>query len=132
MHEHLQMLSKEVLDLTKGGVHVSLDALGSKITCHNSIENLRKRGKHIQVGLMLGNQSNPEVSMTKVIANELEIKGSHGLQAYKYQDMIAMIEKGLLNPEKLIGEKLNLSQGIEALINMDNFKGIGIKIINEF
>jgi len=123
---------EEVLELTKGGVHVSLDALGSKITCHNSIENLRKRGKHIQVGLMLGNQSNPEVSMAKVIANELEIKGSHGLQAYKYQDMIAMIEKGLLNPEKLIGDKLNLSQGIEALINMNNFKGIGIKIINEF
>jgi hypothetical protein len=54
------------------------------------------------------------------------------LQAYKYQDMIATIEKGLLNPKKLIGDKLNLSQGIEALINTDNFKGIGIKIINEF
>lgn len=70
--------------------------------------------------------------MAREIANELEIKGSHGLQAYKYQDMIATIEKGLLNLKKLIGDKLNLSQGIEPLINMDNLKGIGVKIINEF
>jgi len=29
--------------------------------------------------------------MGKVMANELGIKGSHDLQAYKYQDMITMI-----------------------------------------
>jgi len=43
-----------VLEITQGGAHVSIDALGSPTTCFNSIANLRKRGKHVQVGLMVG------------------------------------------------------------------------------
>lgn len=50
---------ESVLSITKGGAHVSIDALGSPVTCFNSIANLRKRGKHIQVGLMLADQSRP-------------------------------------------------------------------------
>ena len=36
---------ESVVDLTKGGAHLSLDALGSPTTCFNSIANLRKRGE---------------------------------------------------------------------------------------
>ncbi len=56
-----------ILELSKGGVHVSIDALGSKLTCYNSISCLRKRGKHIQVGLLAGSESNPSVPMHLVI-----------------------------------------------------------------
>jgi len=42
-----------IREITRGGVHVSIDALGHDDTCYNSITNLRKRGKHIQVGLIL-------------------------------------------------------------------------------
>lgn len=84
---------ESVLSITKGGAHVSIDALGSPVTCFNSIANLRKRGKHIQVGLMLADQSRPSVPMDKVIANELEIIGSHGIQAYKYSELLEMIDR---------------------------------------
>lgn len=43
-----------VVDATGGGAHVSMDALGNKVTCFNSIESLRKRGRHLQVGLTVG------------------------------------------------------------------------------
>lgn len=36
-----------VREITGGGAHVSVDALGHAETCFNSIDNLRKRGKHI-------------------------------------------------------------------------------------
>ena len=42
-----------VRDITGGGAHVSLDALGSLGTCFDSVACLRKRGKHIQVGLIV-------------------------------------------------------------------------------
>lgn len=121
-----------VMDITKGGAHVSLDALGHTATCFNSISNLRKRGRHVQVGLMLAENSTPNIPMDKVIANELEILGSHGMQAHRYDAMIAMIKTGLLKPEQLIGKRVTLEQSIDELVNMDSFQGAGVTVITEF
>ncbi|MCB6185060.1 zinc-dependent alcohol dehydrogenase family protein [Leeia sp. TBRC 13508] len=121
-----------VQQLSKGGVHVSLDALGHPTTCFNSISNLRKRGKHVQVGLMLGDHTMPAVPMSKVIANELEILGSHGMQAHRYDAMFAMIHSGKLQPEKLIGRTINLEESIPVLMNMDKFEVPGVTVITEF
>ncbi|WP_016915512.1 zinc-dependent alcohol dehydrogenase family protein [Vreelandella stevensii] len=121
-----------VVEITQGGAHVSLDALGHPTTCFNSISNLRKRGKHVQVGLMLADHSTPAVPMSKVIANELEILGSHGMQAHRYGAMLAMIQSGKLAPEKLIGRRITLEESVQALINMDKFEGAGITVVTKF
>ena len=122
----------DVLEITQGGVHVSIDALGSPTTCFNSIANLRKRGKHIQVGLMVGGEEHSAIPMDKVIANELEILGSHGMQAFRYPEMLEMIRSGKLAPDKLVGKTINLEDSLEELTNMNNFKGMGVTVINEF
>jgi alcohol dehydrogenase len=98
----------------------------------NSIANLRKRGRHVQVGLMLAEQSHPAVPMDKVIANELEIMGSHGIQAHKYPALPEMIRTKKLLPGKLIGKTINLEESLETLVNMDRFNDIGVTVINEF
>jgi alcohol dehydrogenase len=121
-----------VREITGGGAHVSLDALGSLSTCFNSIANLRKRGKHIQVGLMLGGQNHPPVPMDKVIANELEILGSHGIQAYRYPALIDMIESGKLHPELLVQKKVSLEESLDLLMNMDSFNSTGVTVITRF
>ena len=123
---------ENVLEITQGGAHLSIDALGSPATCFNSIANLRKRGKHIQVGLMVGNHQHPAIPMDKVIANELEILGSHGMQAFRYAEMLSLIRSGRLSPEKLIGKTINLEESLEELVNTDNLKGTGVTVINEF
>jgi alcohol dehydrogenase len=121
-----------VMEITQGGAHVSLDALGHPTTCFNSISNLRRRGKHIQVGLMLAENSTPAIPMSKVIAHELEILGSHGMQAHRYGAMLDMVRTGKLAPEKLVGKKINLQQSIDALMNMDKFEVAGVTVITEF
>jgi len=123
---------EQVKSLTDGGAHVSMDALGSQITCFNSISNLRKRGKHIQVGLMTGDHQHPKVPMDKVLANELEIIGSHGMQAFKYTEMLEMIKNGKLNPSKLVEKTINLEEAKIALPNMNYFENNGIVVINSF
>jgi len=125
-------VAEAVIEITKGGAHVSLDALGHPTTCFNSISNLRKRGKHIQVGLLLAEQSTPAIPMSKVIAHELEILGSHGIQAHRYDALFTMIETGKLAPEKLIGRTITLEQSIDALINMDKFEVAGVTVVTEF
>jgi alcohol dehydrogenase len=123
---------KAIMVITSGGAHVSIDALGSPTTCFNSIANLRRRGRHIQVGLMLGDHNHPAVPMDKVIAKELEIYGSHGMQAYKYPALLAMIQAGKLSPQKLVGKRISLGESLGELVNMDNFAAIGVTVIDKF
>jgi alcohol dehydrogenase len=121
-----------VIELTRGGAHVSLDALGHPTTCFNSIRNLRKRGKHIQVGLMLAEHATPAVPMAKVIADELEILGSHGMQAHRYDAMLAMVLSGKLSPNLLVGKEISLEESIEALMQMDSFQAVGATVVTRF
>lgn len=123
---------QEVIELSQGGVHVSIDAIGHPDVAFNSISNLRKQGKHIQVGLMTENSGNSHIPMAKVIANELEVIGSHGMQAHKYPELFKLIENGQLQPEKLIDRLISLDEAVDELMNMDKYPGQGIKIINNF
>jgi len=123
---------QNIIDITEGGAHVSVDALGSSVTCFNSIANLRKRGKHIQIGLMLADHRHPAVPMDKIIANELEIFGSHGMQAHKYPALLSMIRAGKLFPEKLIRKTISIEESLDDLVNMDSFSGTGITVIDKF
>ncbi|QOH69583.1 zinc-dependent alcohol dehydrogenase family protein [Pseudomonas juntendi] len=125
-------VTEAVMEITRGGAHVSLDALGHPATCFNSINNLRRRGRHVQVGLMLADHAQPAIPMSKVIAHELEIYGSHGMQAHRYDAMMEMIGSGKLAPEKLVGKTINLAQSIDALMNMDRFDTAGVTVITEF
>ena len=121
-----------VKEITRGGAHVSLDALGHPTTCFNSISNLRRRGKHVQVGLMLGEHATPAVPMSKVIAHELEILGSHGMQAHRYDAMLDMVHAGTLAPNRLIGKEISLGRSIDALMNMNRFEGAGVTVVTDF
>ena len=123
---------ENVRHLTGGGAHVSIDALGSVETCFNSIACLRKRGRHIQVGLMVADQRHPSIPMDQVLANELEILGSHGIQAHRYPALFEMIRTGKLQPEKLVGKTISLEESLIDLVDMNSFSGTGVTVINHF
>ena len=123
-------VAEAVREATGGGAHVSIDALGSPMTCFNSVSSLRKRGKHIQVGLIA--EGDCAVPMGRVIANELEIIGSHGIQAYRYAELFKMIEAGRLDPGALIGRRISLEESVEVLVNLDKSRQAGVTVITEF
>ena len=123
---------EQIRDITNGGAHVSIDALGNKQTCYDSVASLRKRGKHIQVGLLAGEDFEPRLPMQLVVANELEIIGSHGMQAHAYPEMLDLIASGKLNPQQLITNQVNLEEGAQLLTQLNHFSNTGIMVINEF
>lgn len=125
-------VSEAVREISGGGAHLSVDALGSPVTCFNSIKNLRRRGRHVQVGLMVAEHSTPQIPMAQVIAHELKIYGSHGMQAWRYDDMLAMITSGKLAPEKLIGKLISLEDAAQQLPLMDISTDLGISVITQF
>jgi alcohol dehydrogenase len=118
--------------VTGGGAHVSIDALGHRVTSFNSIRNLRRRGRHVQVGLMLGEDAAPPVPMAQIVSQELEIYGSHGMQAWRYDAMLTMIAEGKLTPERLVGRRIDLEEAVDALVGMDGARDIGISVITSF
>jgi alcohol dehydrogenase len=123
---------KAICEISGGGAHVSMDALGSSLTAFNSASCLRRRGKHIQAGLMLAEDSHAAIPMDVLVEWELEIIGSHGMQAYKYPALFELIKTGKLTPQKLIGKKLSLEEACIDLPDMSNFTGTGVKVINKF
>ncbi len=108
-----------VREITQGGAHVSIDAFGSTATAAASVRNLRRRGRHVQVGLLHGAASTPQIPMDQVIARELEIYGSHGMAAHEYPAMLALITSGALRPERLVGRVIGLEDAGAALAAMD-------------
>jgi alcohol dehydrogenase len=121
-----------VVEITGGGAHVSIDALGSPETCFNSVANLRRRGRHLQVGLMTGDHRNSAVPMNLVIARELQLLGSHGMQAYRYAVLLELIGAGRLRPQLLVGKRITLEESLEALVSMEGFRGAGVTVIDRF
>ncbi|MGE5838954.1 MAG: zinc-dependent alcohol dehydrogenase family protein [Deltaproteobacteria bacterium] len=125
-------IPRAIQEISGGGAHVSIDALGSAVTCRNSILCLRKRGRHVQVGLMVGEHSEPSLPMGPVIGRELELLGSHGMQAHRYPEMLAMIASGRLRPELLLGRTVTLEESLKELETMGNFGATGITVIDRF
>ncbi|MCI0389620.1 MAG: zinc-dependent alcohol dehydrogenase family protein [Acidobacteria bacterium] len=121
-----------IRELTAGGVHISADALGSVVTCRNSILSLRRRGRHVQIGLLLGEKAEPALPMGRVIAHELEIFGSHGMQAHAYPELLDMIAAGKLPLGKLIGQRIALDDAGAALASLASSSGRGITVIDCF
>lgn len=121
-----------IRDITRGGAHVSLDALGHPVTMTNSILCLRPRGKHVQVGLMLGEHAAPAIPMPRIVGQEIQLLGSHGMQAHRYGAMLDLVSSGKLNPARLVGDRIALADAPQALMDMDKFQSVGATVITRF
>lgn len=97
-----------VKEATGGGADVSVDAIGHDAVVLQSLASLRKRGRHVQVGLLAGDGALLSDAMGVVIASELQVLGSHGMAAHDYPRMLDEIAAGLLRPELLIRDAIGL------------------------
>jgi alcohol dehydrogenase len=117
LEAHPDVVSR-VREVTGGGAHLSLDALGSPGTAANSVLSLRRRGRHVQVGLLPAAEGPVAMPMDRVIGWELEILGSHGMPAHAYPAMMDLVASGGLRPDLLIGRRIGLDEAGAALADM--------------
>ncbi|MET8976299.1 zinc-dependent alcohol dehydrogenase family protein [Streptomyces sp. NPDC004539] len=118
-----------VRELTGGGAHLSLDALGSPATCAASVNSLRRRGRHLQVGLLPSDTGTTPVPMARAIALELRIIGSHGMAAHTYPEMLEAVRSGVLRPDRLVTSTIGLDAVPRALAEMGTAPGSGVTVI---
>lgn len=122
-------LPSAIRELTGGGSHISLDAVGNRHAARDAILSLRKRGRHVQVGLLAGSDADPPLPMGRVIGWELEIVGSHGLQAHAYPEMLELVTTGKLPIERLTGKTISLEETPGALCSMVDEPMAGMTIV---
>lgn len=108
-----------VREVTGGGAHLSLDCVGHPSTCAASVDSLRKRGRHVQVGLLPPAQGVAPIPMHRVIGDELRILGSHGIQAHEYPNMFRLIERSGLDLTEIVGRQIGLDDVPAALESMN-------------
>ena len=111
-------VTSHVMDVTNGGTHVSVDAVGSTATALASVSCLRPRGRHVQIGLLQGRHSTPPLPMDRVVAKELEIHGSHGMAARDYPALLELVDSRVLRPDLLVGQEVGLDEAGAALAAM--------------
>ncbi|ANB06494.1 alcohol dehydrogenase [Streptomyces ambofaciens] len=121
--------AEAVRDLTGGGAHLSLDALGSPVTCAASVNGLRRRGRHVQVGLLPSPAGTTPVPMDRLIALELALLGSHGMAAHTYPPMMELVRTGVLRPDLLTTAAIPLDAVPAALSAMDTVPGAGVVVV---
>ncbi|MDO6479562.1 alcohol dehydrogenase catalytic domain-containing protein [Shimia thalassica] len=120
-----------VRDITEGGAHVSLDALGVSATFDNSLRSLRKLGRHIQVGMPVGDHAAVTLPLLELVyARQLSLHGMRGLGATGFPALFDMISAGRLNLGGLVTRTLPLSQLGNALREMDGTQPAGVTVIN--
>ncbi|MEG3615011.1 alcohol dehydrogenase catalytic domain-containing protein [Isoptericola haloaureus] len=115
-------------DLSDGGTHVALDAVGSPDTCATAIGALRRRGRHVQVGLLPAVEGRPPVAMDRVIALELDVLGSHGMSAADYPAMMGLVGDGTLRPQDLLDGVVDLAAAADLLPRMRERSTAGITV----
>jgi D-arabinose 1-dehydrogenase-like Zn-dependent alcohol dehydrogenase len=118
---------QEILDLTGGGAHVTMDALGSSQIVQDALRSLRPRGRHLQVGLL---PSGVQLDVSRLIGQELEWLGSHGMAAHAYPEMLALVANGELKPADLITRVIGLDQVPAALDALTTATPAGVTVIH--
>jgi alcohol dehydrogenase len=126
-------VGEAIRDLTGGGAHVSIEALGITATFHNSIRGLRKLGRHVQIGQPLDEHSEPVIPLLETVySRQISIMGSRGLPSIRFTALFEMISAGRLDPARMIGERISLEQAGDVFKLMDDYADIGVTLIDRF
>ena len=112
------------------GVDVAVDALGSRVTARAALESLRRRGRHLQLGLLLGAEADPPLPIGQAVRHELSLIGAHGMPATSYPDLFRFVAQRGVPLAKMIGRKRPLAEAHDAMLGMEHFAGVGVTLLH--
>jgi alcohol dehydrogenase len=118
---------------TGGGAHVSMDALGREETCWQATESLRRRGRHVQVGLT-GSDERGSISLPtdEMCHREIDFHGVRGMPPTRYEEILPLVERGRLDPGRLVTREVALEDVADRLAAMTDYETVGIEVVTDF
>jgi len=120
-------------ELTRGGAHVSVDAVGLASTCQSSVRSLRVRGRHLQLGHTTRAEGGAvALPIDVMMIKELEFLGAFGMAGQRFGTMLAMVEAGRLDPGRIVSKTVNLEGASGVLADMADYGTLGVVVVDEF
>ncbi len=125
--------AEEIVEITGGGAHVSVDALGSADTAIPAIMSLRPRGRHLRLGGS-NKKERGEIALPVdvILFRELSLIGSFGMQAARFPEMLGMVEAGRLAPKRLVGDRVGLDQVGGVIASMAGYETVAMSVVTRF
>ncbi|WP_226479278.1 zinc-dependent alcohol dehydrogenase family protein [Natrinema amylolyticum] len=123
----------EIEAVTDRGAHVSVDALGRAETCRNSLDCLRVRGTHVQIGLTTdAERGEVALPIDELTRWDVTVVGSRGMPPSRYDELLRLLEAGRLEPERLVTRRVALDDVSDRLAAMTEYGTSGIEVVTEF
>lgn len=124
--------AEQIKEITGGGAHVSVEALGLPVTVNGSIRCLRARGRHVQVGMPVGHTARMEVDMNTVYMGNLALYGTRGMPSWRYPSLLGMITSGKVDMSPMIAREVALSDASAELAAFNGPTPPGVAVITDF
>ena len=122
-----------VKELTKGGADVSVDALGISQTCVSAINSLRKKGRHLQIGVTTKQEAGfISLPIDHMVMNEIRLETTLGMPAHRFNSMLPLVANGRLNPGKMVTREISLSEVNAIFEDMSKFATTGTFVVTKF
>lgn len=122
----------QIRQITGGGAHVSVEALGIAATTNASIECLRPLGRHVQVGMPVGHTAQMQINMSAVYLGNLALYGTRGMPSWRYPSLLSLIESGRIDVSPLVAREIALSEVGRELAAFNGPTPPGVAVVSDF
>lgn len=125
-------VAAQIREITGGGAHVSVEALGIAETVTGSIDCLRPLGRHVQVGMPVGHTARMEINMNAVYMGNLALYGTRGMPSWRFPSLLGLIEAGRVDMAPLIARDIGLSGVSDELAAFNGPTSPGVAVVSDF
>ena len=131
--EDVDDVPSEIDDITDGGAQISVDALGIRTTCLNSINSVEPTGTHVQIGITTAEEEGRiDMPIDYMLHSEIDCVTAKGFQPHRYDEIFRLMHEDKIHPQDLVTKHVHLDDINDRLEAMTNFETKGVEVITEF
>ncbi|WP_209833213.1 zinc-dependent alcohol dehydrogenase family protein [Ruegeria sp. HKCCE3926] len=123
---------KVVKEITGGGAHVAIEALGVEATTVSAMRSLRKMGRMVQIGMPAGDHTQMALPMDVLYSDQLSVFGTRGMPSWRYPSLLSLIAGGGIDLSPLVTRKISLNQVSAELAAFDHPTPPGVAVVTDF
>ncbi|PKP74441.1 MAG: alcohol dehydrogenase [Alphaproteobacteria bacterium HGW-Alphaproteobacteria-6] len=124
--------AEAVREITGGGAHVAVEALGIAETTASALKSLRRLGRMVQIGMPAGKHTRMLLPMDALYSGQLAVFGTRGMPAWRYPSLFALIASGRVDLSPMIARRVTLSAASAELAAFDAPAPPGVAVITDF